>query len=245
MNRARARYNPSQGKQVTRILTSAEIWSDFPGPKTGSAGTMSIRVTPYKPCGARPRAATATFLLCIMCLQNGTAGLAAKGTYPASARTLATPRACRLGLGKKECWQAAQQSCSTHPRFLAFQLEGACVQQRLLERQELLVVCECCRCPASARTLATPRACRLAGVVGMLAGRAPLLHHAFHSFSLSVEGACVQQRLLNGSMLLTAQPVPVPLPPLVLVGCVWVGGHGGLPYSALAPLPPSCLRLSA
>ena len=120
MNRARARYNPSQGKQVTRILTSAEIRSDFPGPKTGSAGTMSIRVTPYKPCGARPRAATATFLLCIMCLQNGTAGLAAKGTYPASARTLATPRACRLGLGKQECWQAAHHSCTTHATLFLF-----------------------------------------------------------------------------------------------------------------------------
>ena len=54
------------------------------------------------------------------------------------------------------------------PFFVAFQAERACMQQRRLERQELL------------------------GLMGNVA---------------------------------SPQPVPVPLPPVVLAGCVWVGGH--------------------
>ena len=51
------------------------------------------------------------------------------------------------------------------PLFLAFQLEGASVKQRILKRQELLVFVSNCvpvpiQCPASAPTLATPRACK-------------------------------------------------------------------------------------
>ena len=73
------------------------------------------------------------------------------------------------------------RSCTTPPLFLLFQLEGACVQQRLLERQELLVFC---------------------------------------------------------TNIASAQPVPVPLPPVVLVGLVWAGGNVGRPCTALAPRLP-------
>ena len=57
----------------------------------------------------------------------------------ASARDLATPRAGRLLLGGWEHWQAVYRSCSTHAHFLAFQFEGACVQQRFCEGQILLL----------------------------------------------------------------------------------------------------------
>ena len=73
-----------------------------------------------------------------------------------------------------------------HPLFLTFQLEGPCVQQRLLERQELLLVCQ----------------------------------------------------------VASAQPVPIPLPPLVLVDLVWGRGNVGRPRTALAPRLPLFLAFS-
>ena len=56
---------------------------------------------------------------------------------------------------------------------------------------------------------------------------------------LQLEGACVQQCLLERQELLvfldtniaSAQPVPVPFSTLVLVGCVCVGGGHWLPES--------------
>ena len=72
-----------------------------------------------------------------------------------------------------------------------------------------------------------------------LAPRLPL------SRALQLEGACVQQRLLERQELLVfgsncsgAQPVPVPLPPLVLVDVVWAGRNVGRPFTALAQSLP-------
>ena len=75
---------------------------------------------------------------------------------PTGAHTRATRRAAGVLLGWRECWRRL-------PRFLDFQLEGACVQQRLLERQELLVPwCNIASAePARTLGLATPGACRL------------------------------------------------------------------------------------
>ena len=65
---------------------------------------------------------------------------------PAIAHALATQRASSLFAGWRELWQAKLHL----PFFHTFQFEGSCMQQRLLERQG----------PASARTLASLRACR-------------------------------------------------------------------------------------
>ena len=115
---------------------------------------------------------------------------------PASARTLATRRACRLVWGGGHVGRPCTALAPRLPLFLAFQLEGACVQQRLLERQELLVFGhQRCQCPASARTLATRRACRLSGwracwqAVHRSCTTPPLF------LGLQLEGACVQQLL--------------------------------------------------
>ena len=54
-----------------------------------------------------------------------------------------------------------------------------------------------------------------------------------------------QELLVFGSNCAGAQPVPLPLPPVVLVGLFWGGGNVGRPCTALAPLPPTLSGFSA
>ena len=116
--------------------------------------------------------------------------------------------------------------------FLAFQLEGSCVQKRLLKRQDLLVFFD----TSSARAQPVPVPLPAIVLVGSIWARgnvsrpsptfAPLLL-LFLAFQL--EGVCVQQRFLKRHELLVlvhtnvarARPVPPPLPPGMLVGPVW------------------------
>ena len=106
---------------------------------------------------------------------------------PASARTLATSRACRFFVGWRACWQGVHSALAPRLSLLhAFQLEGACVLKRLFERQQLVVF-------RSNRT--------------------------------------------------SAQPVRVPLPPLVLVGSVRGRGYVDRACTALAPRLPVFLAL--
>ena len=64
-------------------------------------------------------------------------------------------------------------------------------------------------------------------------------------FGYQIQGACVQQRLLEqqeqlvfGRNCAGANPVSVPLPPLVFVGSVWGGGYVGWSFAAVAPRLP-------
>ena len=137
---------------------------------------------------------------------------------PASARGLATRRACKRGLAPRV------------PLSAAFQLEGACVQQRILERKKLEVF-------GSNVAGAQPVPAPLLPVVlvdlfwsrGNLSrpniGLAPSLP-LFCAFQ--VEGACIQQRLLErqklvvfGSNCAGAQPGPVPMPSVMLLNLIW------------------------
>ena len=142
------------------------------------------------------------------------------------------------------------------PPFQVLQLEKTRVQQRLLERQELLALfatniagAQPVPVPLRARRVALPPVVRVdcvwvGGYFGRtrtaLAPRLPL----FRAFQL--EGACLQQRLLERQELLVffatnitvTQPVPVPLPSVVLVDLVRAGGNVGRPFTALAPRVP-------
>ena len=91
---------------------------------------------------------------------------------------------------------------------------------------------------------------RVGGHVGRpctaLAPRLPLF------LALRLEGACVQQRLLERQERLvlfdtnfaSAQPVPPPLPPLVCVHLIWATG-GAVARLHLAARPTSRARLLA
>ena len=104
------------------------------------------------------------------------------------------------------------------------------MQRRLLERQELLVFASNCAganpVPIPLPTVVRVGSLWAGGDIGLpysaLAPRRPLWH------GLQLEGSCVQQRFLERQELLLtanevagAQPVPVPLPPIVLVDALW------------------------
>ena len=131
------------------------------------------------------------------------------------------------------------------PGLLGLQLQRVCVQQRLLELQEIL-------CVEAAGTQPVPAPFPPAVLVHLvwvrgnivrprtaLAPLRPLL------LGLQLEGARVQQCLLERQELLvlcrncvSTQPVPVPFPPVMLVDLVWVGRDIGRPRTILASLLP-------
>ena len=133
--------------------------------------------------------------------------------------------------------------------FLAFQLECACIQQCLLERQELLFLATGNVACAQPVPIALPPVVRVdliwaGGDVGRpgtsLAQLPPLCS------ALKFEGACIQQRLVELQKLLWiadtivtgAKPVPIALPTLVLVECIWAGVHVDRPDNSLGPVSP-------
>ena len=82
----------------------------------------------------------------------------------------------------------------------------------------------------------------------MLASRASLLHPRTPlPAAFQLERACTLQRLLERQELLVfggnvagAKPVPMALPSVVFVRCVWSGGNVRLSASAFAPHYPLC-----
>ena len=134
------------------------------------------------------------------------------------------------------------------PFFLAFQLEGACILQRLLERKKLLVL-------VGNGAGAQPVPVRLPPIVlegfiwsgGHVGRPGTSLGPVFPFFlGFQLESACMQQRLFERQELLvfahtnvaSAQPVPIALPSAVLVYFIWAGRHVGRPDSCLAPHLP-------
>ena len=134
-------------------------------------------------------------------------------------------------------------------KFLPFKhaLLYACVQQCVCEGQvHLLALCDVAGAqpvPVPLPPLVLVDTMRVGGNIRRpciaLAPRMP----RFLRFQF--EGACVQQCFCEGQTLLLAllnvagaEPVPVPLPPLVLVDPFWVGRYVAKPYSTLAPRLP-------
>ena len=181
----------------------------------------------------------------------GTAGTAGRWQQhclcSASAHTLTTRRACTLGLGWRVCWQAVHHSCPRSTCPFAYQIEGACVQQGLYERQELLVFGSNC---ADAQPVPPPLPTVVLvdldlgrGFVGRTCAALAPRHPLFYAFQ--VAGACVQQRFLErqelvvfGSNCASAQPVTVSLPSVMFVDLVGSRGYVGRTCAALAPRPP-------
>ena len=134
-----------------------------------------------------------------------------------------------LGWGGRDIGRTRADLAPLLPLFLVVQLEGTCIQQRVLEREELFggLVATVQPVPVPLPPVVLVDLGWGGGDIGRTrAALAPLL---LLLLVLQLEGACTQQRVLEREELLVlfdtnvtgAQPVPVTLPIVVLVDLVW------------------------
>ena len=135
------------------------------------------------------------------------------------------------------------------PVYLAFQFEGACIQQRLVKNCWLLPLLTVTNVAgAKPVPIALPPVVRIAFMwVGGHVRRSGTSLGPVSPFLnvFQLQCACIQQRLLERQELLVfkgivtgAKPVPIALPPVVFVVFFWVRGHVCRPGTCLGPVSP-------